>query len=79
MAQYLREMPLQITKMSTVPREIHRGEKLNTGSARQEDALSLRDKDKERERHEAVCMFRGFKCGMERCPWIGKFEEIERH
>lgn len=33
----------------------------------------------ERERHEAVCMFRGFKCALERCPWMGKLGEIEQH
>lgn len=33
----------------------------------------------ERESHEASCMYKGFKCGMERCSWLGKYEEIEQH
>lgn len=33
----------------------------------------------EREQHEASCMYKGFKCGMDRCTWVGKYEEIETH
>lgn len=32
-----------------------------------------------REQHEAVCQYKAFKCGMDRCPWMGKYEEIEQH
>lgn len=32
-----------------------------------------------REQHQINCLYKGFKCGMERCAWMGKFEEIERH
>lgn len=33
----------------------------------------------EREQHEAVCRYKAYKCGMDRCTWMGKYEEIEQH
>ncbi|XP_018563397.1 E3 ubiquitin-protein ligase SIAH1-like [Anoplophora glabripennis] len=33
----------------------------------------------EREIHESRCMFKGYKCAMENCPWVGKLEDISEH
>lgn len=33
----------------------------------------------EREVHELRCNLKGYKCGMERCPWVGKLEELSDH
>ncbi|KAJ3636474.1 hypothetical protein MTP99_000021 [Tenebrio molitor] len=33
----------------------------------------------ERETHELRCTFKGFKCAMEKCPWVGKIEDLAAH
>lgn len=33
----------------------------------------------EREIHELRCTYRGFRCGMEKCLWIGPLEELKDH
>lgn len=33
----------------------------------------------EREAHERTCNYKGYKCAMEKCPWIGKIEDLAKH
>lgn len=33
----------------------------------------------EREIHESRCSFKGYKCAMEKCPWVGRLEDISQH
>lgn len=37
--------------------------------------LSLEERDK----HELNCSFKGFKCAMDKCPWVGKLEDVVEH
>lgn len=32
-----------------------------------------------RDVHEKFCNYKGFKCPMERCPWVGRFEDVVAH
>lgn len=31
------------------------------------------------DRHERICKYKGFKCAMERCPWVGRLEDVVAH
>ncbi|XP_018563338.1 E3 ubiquitin-protein ligase SIAH1-like [Anoplophora glabripennis] len=33
----------------------------------------------EREIHESKCPFKGYKCAMDECPWVGRAEDIPGH